>query len=164
MDTLLPPPPPLQLTGNVSENWRKFRQKFEIYLQATGTVEKDDKRKTSVLLHVIGEEAVEVYNTFTWDVMRGDPPALVQDQNMKLNIVLQKFEDYCLPRKNLVYEMHKFISYKLKPGESIDQFVTELKTRAKTCELGPLERIPVISQVVCGISDNVVREKLEGKY
>ena len=79
---------------------------------------------------------------------------------MVLNIVFQKFEEFCLPPKNFVFEMHKFNSCKQNQGENIDQFVTELKTRAKTCELGELENRLIMSQVVCGITDNTVRDKL----
>ena len=61
----LPPPPGLQLTGNVSDNWAKFRQKLEIYFEATGAAGKAERVKTSILLHVIGEEALELYNTFS---------------------------------------------------------------------------------------------------
>ena len=64
----LPPPSELQLTGNVSDNWAKFRQNFEIYLEATRSAGKAERVKTSMLLQVIGEEALELYNTFTWDI------------------------------------------------------------------------------------------------
>ena len=35
-----PPPSELQLTGNVSDNWAKFRQKFDLYLEATSSAGK----------------------------------------------------------------------------------------------------------------------------
>ena len=41
----LPPPSELQLTGNVSDNWAKFKQKFEIYLQATSSAGKAERVK-----------------------------------------------------------------------------------------------------------------------
>ena len=157
----LPPQPPLQLNGNIAENWRKFRQKFEVYMSATGGGEKEDKIKTSILLHVIGEEAVEVYNTLTWDVHdNANPPVLIPDQQYKLAVVLKKIEDFCLPKHNLVFEMHKLVTCKQQPGVTIDQFVTQLKTRAKTCELGELQNRMVMTQLVTGILDNGVREKL----
>lgn len=63
----LHPPPILQLTGNVAENWRKFRQRFDLYLAAIGAEEKSEKMKASMFLHVVGEEALEVYNNFMFD-------------------------------------------------------------------------------------------------
>jgi hypothetical protein len=158
----LPPPAPLQLSGgNLAENWKRFRQKFDVYMAATGGDQKEDRVKTSILLHVIGEEAVEVYNTFTWDVLdNANPPVLIPDQEHKLAIVLRKFEEYCLPKQNLVFEMHRLVTCKQQPGMTIDQYVTLLKTRAKTCELGELHNRMVMTQLVTGILDNSVREKL----
>ena len=40
MSTEMSAPSPLDLNGNVSDNWRKFLQRFKIYLLAT---EKDQK-------------------------------------------------------------------------------------------------------------------------
>ena len=38
----LQPPSALCLTGNLSENWRRFKQQFEIYMTATGIAEKEN--------------------------------------------------------------------------------------------------------------------------
>lgn len=60
----LQPPPVLQLTGNVAENWTKFKQRFQLYLSAIGADDKSDKTQASVFLHVVGDNALEVYNNF----------------------------------------------------------------------------------------------------
>ena len=65
----LPLPPPLEMKGSVADNWRKFRLRFESYIDAAGYGSKNKKMKTSLLLHVVGEEALEVYNTFTWNLV-----------------------------------------------------------------------------------------------
>lgn len=57
-------PPALSFEGNVKENWKKWRQRFEVYLVATDLKSKSDERKIAVLLHVAGEEAMEKYETF----------------------------------------------------------------------------------------------------
>ena len=59
-------PDPLSLEGNISENWRRWKQQFEIFMTATGTDDKSDDVKSATLLHFAGSEALEVYNTFTW--------------------------------------------------------------------------------------------------
>ena len=63
----LQPPGPLALQGNLSENWK---QRFELYSAASGLNEKDEKIQSATLLHVIGEEALEVYNTFLHGAQR----------------------------------------------------------------------------------------------
>ena len=53
----LQPPSALCLTGNLSENWRRFKQQFEIYMTTTGIAEKENNIKSSTFLHVIGPES-----------------------------------------------------------------------------------------------------------
>ena len=52
-------PPPLELTGNVSENWEKFRQRFQLYIDATAVSGKTEVQKTSLLLRVMRKPATE---------------------------------------------------------------------------------------------------------
>ena len=94
----LQPPPNLQLTA---ENWRRFKQCFMLYLTAIGADEKSAKMKASVFLHVVGEEALEVYNNFQF-----------QDDadKMELDKILEKFEGYCIPKRNVTFERHRFFT------------------------------------------------------
>ena len=39
----LQPPSALVLTGNLAENWRRFKQQFQIYEVASGLARKDGK-------------------------------------------------------------------------------------------------------------------------
>lgn len=60
----LKPPPGLELQhGNLSENWRRFRQRLELFLAATEGASKAAEVQSSLFLHIAGEDAVEVYNT-----------------------------------------------------------------------------------------------------
>ena len=64
----LPPPEPLKiLDGNTAQKWKKFKQKWDNYEVATGVAGKEQSTRVATLLTVIGEEAVDVYNTFIWD-------------------------------------------------------------------------------------------------
>ena len=44
----------------LAENWRKFKQEFELYMMATVYDEKPSKQKIA-LLHVARKQAIEVY-------------------------------------------------------------------------------------------------------
>ncbi|XP_064472561.1 uncharacterized protein LOC135387106 isoform X2 [Ornithodoros turicata] len=96
----LRPPDALVLSGNVAENWRKFQQRLEFYLEATEVEGKarSDKKKIATLLHVAGPEAVEVFNTFT----------LTSGERESYTTVLQRFEDYCTTKCNETYERYVF--------------------------------------------------------
>ena len=59
---LLNPPDHLQLSsGNVSQNWKRFKQKWSNYELAIGTARKEDPIRVATCLTVIGDEALDVY-------------------------------------------------------------------------------------------------------
>ena len=145
------PPGALVLEGNLSENWRRWVQRFDLYLTASGKIEQDEKVQCAILLHTIGEEALEIYNTFRF--------ATGEDPN-KIDHLKKKFEDYFNPRKNTVFERYKFWECKQQEGESIDQFITELKTRAKSCEFGAQQDSLIRDRIVFGVSDTRLKERL----
>lgn len=61
-------PEPLNLSGgNISANWKKFKQKYVNYEIATGISSKDSATRVATLLTVIGNDAIDVFNTLTWD-------------------------------------------------------------------------------------------------
>ncbi len=47
-----------------------------------------------------------------------------------------------------------------RSGETIEQYVTELRHRSKTCEFGELTDSLIKDRIVCGIPDNGLRERL----
>lgn len=90
-------------------------------MTATGYDYKEEKTKTSLLLHVTGEEALELYNTFKFEKdNNGDPT------NMKLDVVVGKFETHCSPKSNTVYEHHTFFTCSQRPHDTINQYLREL--------------------------------------
>ena len=126
------PPSSMSFDGNVAENWDVWKQELELYLVATEKdgIRKSDKIKTSILLHCIGKQGREIYHTFTWTT---------DDDRLRFEIVLEKFDHYCLLRKNLTYLRHRFFSYRQRHGESFDDFVTELKKRPAPSEFGTVK-------------------------
>ena len=65
MDSLKPPPP-LHLEGNLAEKWKMWKQDLTIFLEATKPTTKSYLVKSLILLHCIGKQAKEIYNTFTF--------------------------------------------------------------------------------------------------
>ena len=47
-----------------------------------------------------------------------------------------------------------------KAGESIDRYITDLRTKGKTCEFGTLCESLIHDRVVCGIMDDKLRARL----
>ncbi|KAK7870227.1 hypothetical protein R5R35_011334 [Gryllus longicercus] len=60
----LKPPRCLNLnSSNMSEEWKIWKQSFETYMVASGGNEKSDLVKIAILLHVLGEETMRIYDT-----------------------------------------------------------------------------------------------------
>ena len=59
------PPSTLSLEGNVADNWRKWKQRFQLYMEASGSMKKPEKQRVAIFLHLIGDDALEIYNTFS---------------------------------------------------------------------------------------------------
>ncbi|GBN38205.1 Transposon Ty3-G Gag-Pol polyprotein [Araneus ventricosus] len=151
MDAFRPPAPLKFSIGNVKEKWRKWRQELENYLLATEKDERTDKIKIAILLNLLGSEGLEIFNTFKFE-----PP----ESQKNYSEVLQKFEEYCSPRQNVVYERYKFFSCVQKEGQAIECYVTQLKTLASTCEFEEQENGLIRDRIVLGIRDSGLKELL----
>ena len=87
------------LTGNVAENWTKWYQKFHNFLIAMEKIEKPDETKITILLNLLGDEGASIFNAFKFD----------ENVNRKIfNSVIKKFEEHCVPCKNVVFERYNF--------------------------------------------------------
>ena len=142
-------PSPLKLEDNLQENWRRFQQSFKIYMEACGhNKEKEitEARKVAILLNVVGEEALEVYNTF-------------KVKEVTLENVLKEFENYCNPKKNILYSRYVFYARTQNEGETIQSFVTELKTLVKNCEFKDDEEM-LRDKIVLTSNDRETQDRL----
>ena len=78
---------------------------------------------------------------------------------MKLDKVLEKFDEYCEPRKNTTMARHKFLTHRQLLGQSFSEFVTELKNLSDDCDLGTLKESLIKDMIICGINDDKLRER-----
>ena len=137
-------PPPMPTDGELTLAWRKWRQRFTIYLKATRQA--DDSTppgvKTSLLLHAIG------YDSFAL----GDKE--------KYDIVLQRFEDYYAPKANVTCERYKFFTRSQEEGESIDHYATALRTLARTCDFRDILDSLIRDRIVLGVGNPRLTRRL----
>ena len=95
-------PSPLNLTDRLhqGENWKSFRRIFtKFYELAAGIHKKQEEVWVASLLNVIGKEGMDMYDTFQW--------ANASDA-LKIDKVLEKFEERCVPARNETYERYVF--------------------------------------------------------
>ena len=87
MDQDFRPPEYLSFQGNTSENWRRWSQRFNLYLEAKEATGKADSTKIAMLLSSMGPEALERYNQFKW---KTDDPG--KEDQTKYDDVVKKFQ------------------------------------------------------------------------
>ena len=110
----------------MAEKWKKFRLAWDNYSLATELNKKHEKGQVATLLTIIGEEARDVYSSFTdWEC---------EESKEKITPVLDKFAAYCQPRRNIPFECYRFNKRAQELGESYDQYKTELRKLAEKCD------------------------------
>lgn len=139
----LPPPKPLVVDDNLASNWKQWKKVWQRYEIGTGIYKQENLVRVSTLLSVIGEEAVKAIDTFAWS--EGQSENNITD-------VLAKFDKYCEPRTQVIYERYRFNNRKQEQGESISAYVTELRVIAKNCALEEITPDEIIrDRLVLGV-------------
>ena len=86
---------------------------------------------------------------------------LSKEEVKKYSTVIEKFQQYFVKRKNVIYERTKFNQRIQKLDETVDSFVTELYRLARTCNYGNLTNEMIRDRIVTGIRDRAVAERLQ---
>ena len=149
----IPPPDILELNdGSTASNWRIWVSAWKNYTLATKLDKEEEARQVATLLAVIGKEANKVFRTFTWSS---------PDDAKKIVVVLKKFEEYCIPRENTIYERFLFFTRDQRESESVDQYLTELRQIAANCDFESITPDQLLrDRLVTGVRIAKVRENL----
>ena len=130
-----------------------------LYLNAV-MKDKSEEERYSTILFVIGERGREIFNTWTWDTVQDEDGNDTDADNLTVETLLQKFEEYCLPRRNLVVERRRFFQRNQDSEETVNNYVTELRNLASTCEFGTINEGLILYKIVDGIRSDKVRDTL----
>ncbi|XP_059052690.1 uncharacterized protein LOC131847216 [Achroia grisella] len=141
-------PEKLVLSGNLAEKWRAFKQGLEIYLLAADLEKIPDARKVAILLNLVGEEGIKIYNNFN---LKNEEKTYVR--------ILQEFEAYCEPKKNKLYCRFLFYQRCQSEGEPFDNFLTDINKLVKDCGFQS-EQEAIRDRLVLGTSDLKCQRKL----
>ena len=151
---MLPLLPALEIHDTqAAERWKRFKRAWAHYSLATGLSEKGEAVQVATLLTVIGEEAQEVFSTFSDWAAEGD--------DAKIGPVIDKFEQYCLPRKNVPFERYCFNRRTQEPGENYDQYRTALMNIAENCDFDTITPREILrDRLIFEIREAKTRERL----
>lgn len=124
--TGLRPPEHLSLSGPVSENWKKWLQKFEYYADAINLDKVAPKSQVGTFMAAAGPEVDTILDSLSL------LPTDLQD----IEKIKQALGKYFLPKKSLTYERYLFNIRNQGPDESIDSYITILRNLLKECTFG----------------------------
>ena len=145
-------PKPLRTEGNLAANWKKFKRSWDNYAIVARLNRFEDGFKTATFLSCIGDDAMEIYEGMDF--------ASEQDC-MKLDIVINKFKELCLGETNETYERFMCNSRQKKDDETVEQYITALRTLGQTCNFCVcLKDSLVRDRLVIGINDTTIQKKL----
>ena len=139
----------LSLEGNIAENYRIFKQNYNIFATAIEISKKTDEVKIAILLNTIGPDAVEVYNTFV----------LPEEEAAKYDAVVKAFDEFCLPKRNEVYEAFIFYNRNQQQNEPFDNFLMDVKKLVKNCNFNDQDRM-LRDRIVMGILDKGLQKRM----
>ena len=132
-------------SDSLSANWKRWKQDLNFYLAATEKDSKEDKVKSSIFLHCIGHKGREIYNTFIFEP---------KEHSMIFTKIIEKFDEYCIPCKNITFLRHKFFTHRQVEGQPFDEFVTSLRKLSADCGFGDLNSSLIRDIIVVGVTSN----------
>ena len=137
----------LDLSENISTNWQCWKQSWQLYTKASSVAAKSEDVQCAIFLHMIGEEALRIFNTFTF----------TDEDKDKLNLIIEKFDAHCNPKKNVTYERYIFNTC-TQNGRSFDAFLIDVVNKAKSCDFLTLYDGLIRDRLVCGIDSTKTKK------
>ena len=145
----LQPPAPFCFTK--TDEWQKWKRRFEQYRMASGLSEKSDECQASTLLYCLGPDSDDVLTT----------TQISDDDRKKYSKIIEKLDEYFKVRHNVIFERARFNRRNQQPGESADNYITALHQLAQGCEYGVMTDELIRDRLVVGIRDESLSEHLQ---
>lgn len=143
--------PPEPLNFNNPSEWEDWKERFARYRIASKLNKDTDEVQISALIYSMGKEAEHIFKSLQFDV-EGD--------RAKYDKVHEKFNEYFVPKRNIIHERAKFHQRIQNPGESVETFVRGLYEIAEHCNFTDKNE-HIRDRVVIGITDKELSEKLQ---
>ena len=118
---------------------------FNYFVVGSGVTDKTQKR--ALLLHLVGPEVQEIFETL-------DETGADND----FDTAVSKLEGYFKPKTNVSFERHKFSSEGQKANETVQEFTTRLKHLSLSCEFND-SNDRIRDQVVQKCTSTTLRRK-----
>ena len=150
-------PPPANFDFSRPNEWPEWRARFERFRIATRLDQEDGVVQVSSLIYAMGREADKIFSAFNFAaVAEGE-----NDPRDDFDIVLGKFDEHFVPKRNVIHERAKFYNRSQQAGESVEEFLRSLRELAATCDFRDREEESIRDRIVLGLQDSDVSQKLQ---
>ena len=139
MGLQIPSIPPFNLHGDqnsVSQRQTKWKKQCQYFILASGV--NDDARQNALLLHMVGQETQDIYDTLNVEEREGT----------LYKTLLEALDQHFCIKKNIPFERLRFRTAKQLQKESIEQYLTQLRQLAQYCEYGNEIENNIIDQII----------------
>ncbi|XP_049869187.1 uncharacterized protein LOC126368963 [Pectinophora gossypiella] len=131
-----------------SGNWTSYMERLEMYFKVN-KIAADMQLPT--LIAVMGEEAYDLLSNLS---------SPKKPSELTLDVVTKLMSEHLEPKPSFMAERHKFRHRRQREGESIAQYVTELKKLAKFCEFGTTLEDNLRDQFTCCLNSELIKQRL----
>ena len=142
---------PTEFDFTKPETWQTWLRRFDRYISVANISSKSEKEKIDLLCYVMGEKSEDFLNQIM--------PTTADTTT--LQTVKDKFSAYFKPKKNTIYERHKFNRRVQNVDETANSFITALHTLDEACEFGTLKEELIRDRIVTGVRDSKISERLQ---
>ena len=133
------------------DDWPKWIQRFERFRKAAGLDKQRGENQVNTLIYAMGDQADDILVSFE----------LTPEQEKNYEEVKEKFENYFIVKRNIIFERAKFNSRKQQAGEPVDNFITDLHNLARYCNFGALKDELIRDRIVVGIENRELSERMQ---
>ena len=145
--------PPENLDFSNPNKWNDWKQRFNFFRTASKLHKEDGDIQVATLIYTMGKDADHLLQSFD----------LSATDSKDFNKVLEKFDKYFIPKKNIIHERAKFHSRKQNSGETVESFIRALHELAEHCHFqsADVKNEQIRDKIVIGILDTNLSEKMQ---
>jgi len=138
--------PPNPFCFKKTEEWPKWRRRFEQYRVATRLTGREEEQQVSTVLKM--QRIFLILRESLWMTKRNDK-------------VVEPFDNYFKVLKNVIFERAHFNKRNQLSNESAEQFITVIHRMAENCELGNMNNELICDRIVVGIRNESLSKHLQ---
>ena len=105
--------------------WRVWAQRWKAFAAVSGLHAQSDEYQCGMLTSAVDDETLRIIDAL---------PYASESDRKKPDKIIDLLGKYCLQDENIMFERHRFYQRRQKEGETVEHFITDLRTLARTCD------------------------------